>query len=98
MIGTTGASALFLVNLLLAGALGIAAARLASLVLRLPWRGKTALSDAALSAAVALAAAYVVGVIAASHHVWQSRVTLILVIAAASVILKYIFRMAVRRA
>ena len=97
MIGSTGGAVLLLINVLFAGALGIVAGRLTSLVLRLPWGGKAALGDAALSAAVAVAAAYVVGIIDSAHHLWKSRVIVILAIAAASVVLKYLFRLALRR-
>ena len=57
MIGTTGAAVLFLINLLLAGALGMVAGGLTSLALRRPWGIKLAFMDAILAAFVAVAVA-----------------------------------------
>lgn len=94
MIGTTGATVIFLVNILVASALGLGAGRFASLALHQPWGGRTALTDAALSAATAVAAAFVFGVMDSTHHVWNSRVVPILAIAAAMVVVKYLLRLA----
>ena len=96
MIGTTGATVLFLINMLIAGAVGMGVGRLACLALHQPWGGRAALTDAALSAAIAVAAAYVFGIVDSARHVWNSRVMLILAVAAGSVVVKYLFRLALR--
>ncbi len=81
MIGTTGATVLFVINVLFASVLGIGAGGLTCLVLRRPWGMKGALMDAALAAAVAVVAAYVIAAIETARGVWESRVMLILIIA-----------------
>lgn len=96
MIGTTSATVLFLVNVILAGVLGICAGGLICLVLRRPWSLKAALVDAVLAAVVAVISAYVVSAIDNTRGVLGSRVGLILAIAAASVVMKHLMRLAVR--
>jgi hypothetical protein len=96
MIGTTGATVLFLVNVILAGVLGICAGGLTCLVLRRPWSLKAALVDAVLAAVVAVISAYVVSAIDNARGALESRVGLILAIAAASVVVKHLMRLAVR--
>jgi phage baseplate assembly protein W len=96
MIGTTGATVLFLINVLFASLLGIGAGGLACLVLRRPWGIKVALIDAVLAAVVAVVAAYVVAAIENARGIWESRVTLILVIAVASVVVRHLIRLALR--
>jgi hypothetical protein len=72
MIGTTGATILFVINLLFASVLGIAAGGVSCLVLHRPWGIKPAFMDATLAAVVAVIAAYVIGAIESASHVWGS--------------------------
>lgn len=97
MIGTTGATVLFVFNVLFASVLGIGAGGLICSVLRRPWGIKTVLLDAALAAAVAVVAAYVVAAIDTARGVWESHVMLILIIAFASVVARHLLRLAVFR-
>jgi hypothetical protein len=92
MIGTTGATVLFLINLLLASALGVGAGGLTCLVLRRPWGVRAALTDAVLAASIAIAATYIVALIDSTRHAWTSRVMLILAIATASVVIEHLLR------
>jgi hypothetical protein len=96
MIGTTGAFVLFIINVLFAVLLGISAGGLTCLVIHRPWGLNPALVDAILAAVVALTAGYVLGAVDSARHVWESRVTLILVIAAASVVLRHLIRPSLR--
>jgi hypothetical protein len=96
MIGTTGATMLFIINIVFAGVLGIGAGGLACLVLRQPWGVREALLDAILAAGVALIAAYVLAAMEASRGVWGSLVGLVLAIAAASVVARHLIRLALR--
>jgi hypothetical protein len=93
MIGTTGATVLFvlfIVNIFFASVLGVGAGGLTCFVLRRPWGLKAAVIDAVLAAVVAVVAAYVVSAIEIRRGVWESRVTLVLVIAPASVVLRHV--------
>jgi hypothetical protein len=90
MIGTRGAAVLLLVNIIFAGVLGLGAGGLMCLVLRRPWRVKVALIDAVLGAVAAVIAAYVVSSIDNARGVLDSRVGLVLVIAACSVVLRHL--------
>jgi hypothetical protein len=92
MLGTTGATVLFVVNVVFAGVLGGCAGGLVCLALRRRWTLRTGLTDAALGAAAALIAAYVVSAIGSAHGVWESRVTLIIAIAVASIVARHILR------
>jgi hypothetical protein len=92
MIGTTGAAVLVLINLLLAGALGMVAGGLTSLALRRPWGIKAALMDAVLAAFVAIVALFIFASVDAARHAWTSRVTVILAIATASVVIEHLLR------
>ena len=96
MIGTSGAAVLLLVNVIFAGVLGIVTGGLASLVLRRPWGLKAAIIDAVLAVVVAVIAAYVVSAIDDARGVLESRVGLVLAIAAGSVVLRHLFRLALR--
>jgi hypothetical protein len=96
MIGTTGATVLFLISILFASVLGIGAGGLTCLVLHRSWGLKAALIDAVLAAVVAVTAAYAVAAIESTRGVWESRVTLILAIAVASVVVRHLLRLAVR--
>jgi hypothetical protein len=96
MIGTSGAAVLLLVNIIFASVLGIGAGCLTCLALRRPWGLKAALIDAGLAAVVAIIAAYVVSAIDNSRGVLASRVELVLVIAAGSVVLRHLIRQALR--
>jgi hypothetical protein len=96
MIGTTGATVLFIFNVLLAALLGISAGGIASLFLRQRWNLKVFFIDGATSATVAITAAYVLGVLDTARHVWKSRVVLIFAIAAASVLVRHLFRLLFR--
>ncbi len=87
---------LFLINVLFASVLGIGAGCLTCLALRRPWGLKGALIDAVLAAVVAVVAAYVMSAIESARGVWESRVTLILIIAVASVVLRHLIRLAFR--
>ena len=90
MIGTSGATVLFVVNVLFASVLGVGAGGFTCFVLRRPWGLKAAVIDAVLAAVVAVVAAYVVSAIEIRRGVWESRVTLVLVIAPASVVLRHV--------
>ena len=57
---------------------------------------KDALVDAVLAAVVAVVAAYLVSAIENARGVWESRVALILAIAAASVVIRHLMRLALR--
>lgn len=92
MIGTTGATILFLINLCFASALGVAAGGLTCLLLHRPWGLKTAAIDAVIAAGVAVIAAYVVSAIEVARGVLESRVTLILAIAVGTVVLRHVIR------
>jgi len=96
MIGTGGATVLFVVNLLFASVLGVGAGGLTCFVLRRPWGFKAAVIDAVLAAVIAFIAAYVVSAIEVGRGVWESRVTLVLAIAAASVVLRHVVRRLLR--
>lgn len=96
MIGTTGASVLFSLNVLFAGVLGIGAGGLTCLVLRRSWGLKEALIDAVLAAVVAVVAAYVVAAIESARGVWESRIVLILAIAVTSVVVRHLIRLTLR--
>src|SRR3954454_2994045 len=96
MIGTTGATILFVINLLFASVLGIAAGGVSCLVLHRPWGIKPAFMDATLAAVVAVIAAYVIGAIESASHVWGSHVTLILVLGAATVVVKHLMLLSLR--
>jgi hypothetical protein len=98
MIDTTGATVLFLINVLLASVLGIGAGGLTCLAIRRSWGLKEALIDAVLAAVVAVAAAYVVAAIESAGGVWESRVALILAIAVASVVIRNLIRLGLRSA
>ena len=90
MIGTTGAFVLFIINIILAGMLGIVAGGLTCLVLRQPWNLRAVLQDALLAAGVALLAAYFLATIETARGVCGSLVGPVLAIAAASVLLRRI--------
>jgi len=92
MIGTVGAEAIMVVNLVIAAVLGIGAGGLTCLVLRRPWSIKTALVDGVFAFVVAFISAYVISTIEARRGVWTSVVEPVLAIAAASVILRHIAR------
>jgi hypothetical protein len=96
MIGTTGATVLLIINIVLAGVLGIVTGGLMCLVLRQPWGLRTILLDAVVAAGVGFVAAYVLASIAAARGVWGSVVGLVLGIAAASVIVLHIVRLSLR--
>ena len=92
MIWTAGAEAVMLVNLVLAGVLGIGAGGLTCLVLRRPWGVKTAFGDGVFAFVVAFISAYVLSMIEARRGVWTSVVGPVLAIAAASVVFRHIAR------
>ncbi len=96
MIGTTGATVLSVINVLFASVLGIAVGGFTCLVLHRPLGLKPALIDAILAAVVVIIVAYVVGAIESASHVWESRVTLILAIGAASVVVRHLMRLSLR--
>lgn len=98
MIGTTGATVLFLINVLFASVLGIGAGGLTCLALRRSWGVKDALIDAVLAAIVGVVAAYLVSTVDIGRGVWESRVALILAIAVGSVVVRHLIRLALRSA
>ena len=98
MIGTSGATVLFVVNVLFASVLGVGAGGLTCFLVRRPWGFKDALMDTVLAAVVAVVAAYLVSAIENARGVWESRVALILAIAAASVVIRNLMRLALRSA
>lgn len=96
MIGTSGVTVLFSINVLFACVLGMGASGLTCLVLRLPWGLKDILVDAVLAAVVAVIAAYAISAIDSARGVWESRVTLILTIAVGSVVVRHVIRFAIQ--
>lgn len=96
MIGTTGATVLLVINIVLASLVGVAAGGLACLALRRAWGPKTAVIDGVLAAAVAIVSAYVVASIDDARGVWDSRVGLVLAIAAASAAVRHLVQPAFR--
>jgi hypothetical protein len=96
MIGTSGATVLLLVNVVFAGVLGIGAGGLTCFALHRPWSLKAALLEAVLAVVVAVIAAYAVSAIDNARGVLESRVGLVLAIAAASVVVRHLMRLAVR--
>ncbi len=93
MIGTRGATVLFVVFVLVASVLGVAAGGLTCFVLRRPWGLKAAITDAVFAPAVAVIALYVISTIEIARDVWESQGTLVLAIAAASVVLRHVARL-----
>ncbi len=87
---------MFLMYVLFASALGIGVGGFASLLLRQPWGFKVILMDAALAGIVVIIAAYMVSLIDSARGVLESRVGLVLGIAAASVVVMHLIRLAVR--
>lgn len=96
VIGTNGAAVLLLVNVIFASVLGVGAGALTCLILRQPWGLKAALTDAILAIVVAVIAAYAVSAIDNARGVMESRVGVVLGIAAASVVVEHLLRRAVR--
>jgi hypothetical protein len=96
MIGTNGATVLFVVNVLFAAVLGVCVGGLACLVVHQPWRLKVAVVDATLAAVAAVVAANVVSAIEVARGVWESRVAMILAIAVGCVIAKHVFGLLLR--
>jgi hypothetical protein len=94
MIGTVNAEVIALVNLVLAGVLGIGAGGLTSLVLRRRWSLKTAFVDGVFAFVVAFILAYVLSEILARLGIWTSLVEPVLAIAAASVVARHLVLMA----
>jgi len=88
MIGTSGAIALVVINVVFASLLGIGAGALTRLVLHRSWRVKSVVLDAAIAAIMALVAAYVLATIEATRGTWGSVVGPVLAIAAASAVLR----------
>ena len=86
MIGTTGATVLFIVNFVLAGILGIAAGGLTGLIQRRPWGLKAVGIDAVLAIVVAIIAVYVLTAIEVSRGIWGSIVAPVWAIAVLSVV------------
>lgn len=96
MVGTTGGAVLLIVNIIFAGVLGIGVGGITCLVLRRPWGFKTSLIDAVLAVAVAVIAANVVSAIDNARGVFESRVGLVLAIAAISVVVEHLLRLVLR--
>ena len=94
MIPEKSAVLLFLINVLFAGALGVGAGGLTCLILRQPWGMKAALVDAALAAVVAVIAAYIISAIEASRGFLDDGTALIFAIAAASIVVRHLIRLA----
>ncbi len=92
MVGTKSAAVLVVINVLFASILGIGAGGLTCLMLRRHWALRTALTDAGVAGLVSIVAAYAVSVVDTYRGVWQSRVKLMLLIAALSVIGRHVLR------
>jgi len=90
MIGTTGATVLLIANLVFATLLGIGVGGLTCLVLRRRWGLRAAIIDAAIALVVGAIAAYAVAAIETARGVWGSSVTLVLSIAAGSVVVRHL--------
>jgi hypothetical protein len=88
MIGTSGATVLFAVNVFFAGLLGIVAGSLTRLVRRRPWIFKDVVLDAIAAAVVAVIAAYLVSAIDNARGVWESRISLVFIISVGSVVIR----------
>jgi hypothetical protein len=96
MVPTGAATAMFLIYVFFASVLGIGVGGFTCLLLRQPWGLKAALIDAVLAAVVVIIAAYVVSAIDNARGVLESRIGVILAVAAASVLLRHLFRLALR--
>lgn len=96
MIGTTGGAVLFVVNIILAGVLGIGAGGLTCFVLHRSWTLRAAAVDVLLAMVVAVIATYVLAAIGTARGVWASVVGPVLAIAAASVVLRHVVRLLLR--
>jgi hypothetical protein len=96
MVPTSAATAMFLMYVFFAAVLGIGVGGFACLLLRQSWGFKTTLIDAVLAAAVVIIAAYLVSAIDNARGVWESRIGLVLTLAAASVLLRHVFRLVLR--
>jgi hypothetical protein len=92
MIGTTGAAVIVIVNIFLAGVLGIGTGGVTCAVLRRPWSLKVAGIDAVLAMVVAVIAAYVLSVIEIRGGAWQSVVEPVFAVAAVSVVARHLAR------
>ena len=96
MIGTKGGAVLFVVNIIIAGVLGIGAGGLTCFVLRRSWTLRAAVLDVLLAMVVAVIAAYVLAAIEAARGVSASVAGLVLAIAAASVVVRHLMRLSFR--
>ena len=93
MVGTSAGTAMVLAIVLLGSLLGIAAGGLSALALRQPWSSKVAVRDAVLAAIVVVIAAYVIVSLDIARGILESRVALVLSIAAACVVLRHLLRL-----
>ena len=89
MIGTRGAAVLAIVNLLLAGILGLAVGGFLCLVRRRPWSLKLGLTDAMLAMFFALVTACVFAAMLIYRGVWASAVGPAFAVATASVVVRH---------
>jgi hypothetical protein len=96
MIGTTGALVLVIVNVVLAGALGVGAGGLVSLILWRRWGVKTIAKDFLLAVAVYILAGSVIMQIEIAHGVWRSDVALTTEIAVGCVVVSHLLMPAVQ--
>jgi hypothetical protein len=98
MIGTVTAAVIVLVNLVLAGVLGIGAGGLTCFVLRRRWSVKTAFVDGGFAFVVAFISAHVLSTILARLGIWWTSVVRpVLAIAAASVVARHLVLLALSR-
>ena len=96
MIGTTSAAILVLIIVVLAGMLGAIVGGLTRWIFREPWSGKVIFSDTAVAAGLVIIAGYIIGTIDVAHHVWKSRVIVVVAIAIAGVVLRNLVRRVLR--
>ena len=86
MIGTTGATVLLILNIILASAVGVAAGGLTCFALRRSWSVKAALIDALVALVVALITVLTISAIGNARGALESPVWLLLGIVTVSVV------------
>lgn len=96
MVSTGIATILALLSLIAASCLGVGVGYLTCLTLRLPWNLRGGVVDLFLAASAAVISAYALSAMDAAQGILRSRVSLILVLAAASVVVRHLVRLGFR--
>jgi hypothetical protein len=92
---TTGlVTSIALVTLIASSVIGLMVGFITCLVLRIPWDAKMAVTDTLLTAIVSIAAAFAFAAIALAHGQLDPGLNWILVIAAGSVVIRHLIRLA----